>query len=167
MLAFICVIFNLALLGFVGSLAGLTSRTLIQPEALILVFTPQILFVVVNLGMRKGYPVIRRLVSGAPNLSNEEIVEAIISLGLIYGFLGGCMGTAICLGQLADPKAIGRGLAFALGSLFYGIVPSILVLPGRIKAQGLQSNGIRVYVVVAVFLLGLCGATVLAALLRG
>jgi len=166
MLAFICVLFNLGLIGLVGNLVGLTGRYLIQPEAFILVFSPQILFALASLCLRKGYPFCRRLVSDSLTLNDDELIEAMVSLGLIYGFIGGCMGTAICLGQLPDPKSIGRGIAFAMGSLFYGIVPSLLVFTGRIKGSLLHSSIIRTYIIIAVCLLVLCGATVIVALLK-
>jgi flagellar motor component MotA len=66
-----------------------------------------------------------------------EAIKLTIKLLLCSGFLGSIIGTVNLLSKLNDVSSIGPQLAFALFSIFYSILFTIVLLPIQAKVKSI------------------------------
>jgi len=159
MKAIVFLILNLMVLALVGKIEGLKLSSFFQPSALVMIFGPQLIYLLLNTGQGFG-DLLKRALTNRIEASDEELFRGASHLGLLQGVLGALIGTIYLFGNLANSEGLGRGLAFALCCLFYAIFPMIVFFPFLKKSNGkatLAFSGMAVVLILIASLLVLEG----------
>lgn len=135
MKALVFLILNLMVLALVGKIEGLKLSAVYQPSALVMIFGPQLIYLLMNTGQGFG-AFLKRTLTNRIEASDEELFRGASQLGLIQGIIGATLGTIYLFGNLDHGESLGRGMAFTLCCLFYAGFPMIAFFPYLKKSNG-------------------------------
>lgn len=121
-------ILNFLVLFLVARELGVNSGALFLPQAFILVFLPQLFLLVLSHNPKEVFPFLHRIFFKKPTEADEIILDRMMMLGMLQGFIGGILGTIHLMARLDDATQIGKGFALMLLSIFYGLYPPALSL---------------------------------------
>ncbi|MFM8269663.1 MAG: hypothetical protein ACKN9V_05680 [Pseudomonadota bacterium] len=159
MKALVFLTLNLMILAVVGKLEGLKLSSVFQPSALVMIFGPQLIYLLVNTGQGFG-ALLKRTLTNRVDSSDEDLFRGASHLGLLQGILGALLGTIYLFGHLDSSEGLGKGMAFALCCLFYAVFPMIAFFPFLKKSNGkatLAFSGAAVVLIIIASLLVLEG----------
>lgn len=115
-------------------LAGLPVKVLLQPTAAVIVLVPVVLYLLYSYGSGVG-PFLGRAVRQDLQEDDSLIIETASALGFLFGIIGMVVGFVMVMSNISDASKLGAGIAASIISIFYGAVPSIVLLPLRTPAR--------------------------------
>lgn len=120
-------------------LAGLSVKVLLQPTSAIIVLVPVALYLLYSYGAGVGQ-FFGRAVRQEIQEDDCRVIETASALGFLFGIIGFVIGFVMVMSNISDTSKLGAGIAMSVVSIFYGAVPSIMLLPLRTSA-GKASGG--------------------------
>jgi len=128
---------NLFVLFFIAHEHGIRPIAFYNLKALLLVFVPQILLVLLSHEKHQILPFLNRVFLKSTNDQDEIILQRMVTLGMVQGCTGAFLGTIQVMSNLVDPIQMGKGFALMVLSLLYGLYPtSLAVFRIRQSIQG-------------------------------
>ncbi len=115
------------------------------PTAILLVFGPLAVFLLVHVGKNNIGSFFRRIHRNEIKQEDEDIIFGLACIGLIMGFVGTVLSIVSLLYHPGAKGSVASALNLAVGSLLYGLLPPMFMFPFKMNLFRDRQSGLRFY----------------------
>jgi flagellar motor component MotA len=121
--------FTAACFAFAFTSLGGRFAILIQPQMMLMVLLPTLICLLAQYPPRDWAAAGTRFLRQQITDHDQRCIHNTVLIGMIFGALGAAAGVIHSLSHATAPEAIGIGVAMAIVSFIYGLLPAAILMP--------------------------------------